>query len=349
MSLWLMRAGSSGEYEQRFLAEGRIYFNWSELLTDLGTLPDLETFYQVFGDAYPQAKKGKIQNNARQGMQFAKLMQPGDWVALPSKFNPTIHFGKITGNYQFDPKAEDRFQHSRAVEWFAQDIPRERFDQDILYSFGAFLTVCQIRRNNAEERIKEMAANGWKVPAHSKATLGNGNTTTSTDEEANAAVDIEETAMDQISRLILAKFKGHGLATLVKAIFQAQGYTVHQSPPGPDGGVDLLAAPGDFGFGELRICVQVKSTDSPVERAVLDQLIGTMQNFHANRGLLISWSGFKSTTERERASKFFNVRFWNRDDLITNLLAHYDKLDEGLRSELPLKRIWTIATTDLED
>lgn len=347
MSLWLIRAGSHGEHEQRFISDKRIYFNWSGLSTDLGTLSnELTAFYKVFGETYPHAKKGKVQNHARQAIQFAKRMQIDDWVALPSKFNPTIHFGKITGNYHFDPKAEDCFQHYRSVEWFAQDIPRDRFDQDILYSLGAFLTVCRIARNNAEERIKEMAANKWHVPAHSKATLGNGEIDS---DETSAPVDIEQTSMDQISRLILAKYKGHGLATLVRAIFQAQGYTVHQSPPGPDGGVDLLAAPDAFGFGNPRLCVQVKSTDSPVERTVLDQLIGTMQNFHAEQGLLISWGGFKQSVERERASKFFRVRLWNRNDLIENFLLHYDKLDEALRSELPLKRIWTIAASDIEE
>lgn len=342
MSLWLIRAGANGEYEQRFLTENRIYFNWGGLLTDLGRLPDLASFYKVFGDTYPDAKKGKVQNNARQAMQFAKLMQPGDWVALPSKFNPTIHFGKIAGPYQYDPKAEDRFQHSRKVDWFAQDIPRDRFDQDVLYSLGAFLTVCRIQRNNAEERVKEMAANGWKVPGHSKATLGTGVEEVESD-ETSAAVDIEQTAMDQISKLILAKFKGHGLANLVRAILEAQGYTVHQPPAGPDHGVDLLASPGPLGFGKPRICVQVKSTDTPVERVVLEQLIGTMQNFQAEQGLLISWGGFKQSVERERATQFFRVRLWNRNDLIQNLLAHYDTLDEDLRSELPLKRIWTIT------
>jgi restriction system protein len=67
-------------------------------------------------------------------MQFAKTMQPGDWVALPSKSNPTIQFGKIAGPYEYDPKADDRYRHPRKVEWFAQDIPRDRFAQDILYS-----------------------------------------------------------------------------------------------------------------------------------------------------------------------------------------------------------------------
>ena len=30
-------------------------------------------------------------------------------------------------------------------------------------------------------------------------------------------------------------------------------------------------------------------------------------------------------------------------DLIDQVLAHYDKLDEEIRAELPLKRIWVVA------
>jgi restriction system protein len=35
MALWLVRAGRHGEYEQRFLDEGRIYLTWDELAGDL--------------------------------------------------------------------------------------------------------------------------------------------------------------------------------------------------------------------------------------------------------------------------------------------------------------------------
>jgi restriction system protein len=41
---------------------------------------------------------------------------------------------------------------------------------------------------------------------------------------------------------------------------------------------------------------------------------------------------------------FFPVRFWGQDDLINALLENYSSLDEDLRAELPLKRIWVLAT-----
>lgn len=353
MSLWLIRAGKHGEHEQKFLDTNRAYFTWDGLNSDLAAASDLQGMYDIFREAYPEESTGKIQNWGRQASQFALRMEKGDWVALPSKFNPVIHFGRITGGYTFEAKAEDPYFHSRTIDWFAQDIPRDRFDQDILHSLGAFLTIARIQRNNAEDRIREMERNDWRVPKNSteraKADLPAKTKSVETSDETDtvdAEADLAEIARDQIAKLILAKFKGHGLARLVKAILEAEGYEVHMPPEGPDKGVDLLAAPGNLGFAEPRICVQVKSTDSPVERAVLDQLRGVMENFNAERGLLVSWGGFKQSIERERAAQFFRVRLWDRDDLLENLFKTYDKLPESFRAELPLKRTWIMVQED---
>ena len=75
--------------------------------------------------------------------------------------------------------------------------------------------------------------------------------------------DLEQFSLDHIAKVIIRKYKGHGLERLVESILKAQGYTTYRSPAGPDRGVDILAAPGPLGFGRPRICVQVKSTDSP--------------------------------------------------------------------------------------
>jgi len=78
-------------------------------------------------------------------------------------FSATVGLPCAKVNIPFDENLGSPYYHYRDVEWFALDIPRDRFDQDILYSFGAFMTVCAIHRNNAEERIKDMAQNNWKV------------------------------------------------------------------------------------------------------------------------------------------------------------------------------------------
>ena len=79
-----------------------------------------------------------------------------------TKSQPVVYIGEITGDYQFVPNGPSPFFHYRNVKWIGKEIPRSHFSQDILYSFGAFMTICRIKRNNAEERLKAMAANDWK-------------------------------------------------------------------------------------------------------------------------------------------------------------------------------------------
>lgn len=344
MAIWLMRAGQHGEHENRFLDEGRAYLTWEGSNRDLSKVATLDDMYLVVAELYPGSSAGKIGNHGRQIYAFTHRIQKDDWVVMPSKTKPVINIGKVTSDYHFDPKATDPYFHWRSIDWFARDIPRSTFDKDLLYSLGAFMTVCRIQRNDAEARIKALAQAKWKksaVPIPQSVAEG--------DTEIEAPLDLAEIARDQIANLIRSKFKGHGLERLVEAVLKAQGYTTYHSPEGADRGVDLLAAPGPLGFGHPRICVQVKSQDSPIDTETLDRLIGTMQNVHAEQGLLVSWGGFKSSVDKQVPAQFFRVRFWDQNTLIEQLLEHYDKLDDEIRAELPLRRIWTVAYAEGEE
>jgi restriction system protein len=346
MALWLVRAGSHGEHEQRFLDKNRVYLTWHGLKADLGKCRNKKDLMDLLQETYPDADKGRLKNHTNQIWAFSHRLEQGDWIVLPSKLRSAIHIGEITGGYSFDEGADDPYFHSRPVKWLQIDIPRSKFDQDILYSFGAFLTICRIKRNDAEQRVRQMAKS--ESGAETKAA-----TAKAVAEEEDAAdadtADLELIANDQIAKLILARFKGHGMARLVAAILQAQGYTTYISPEGPDKGVDILAAPDSLGFGHPRICVQVKSGESPLDRPTLDQLVGAMQHVQADQGLLVSWGGFRSSINREEANQFFKVRLWDQAKLIGQLLEHYDELDQEIRSEIALKRIWTIVAPDEDD
>lgn len=78
-------------------------------------------------------------------------------------------------------------------------------------------------------------------------------------------------------------------------------------------------------------------------RPTLDQLIGVMQNMGAEQGLLVSWSGFKSSVEKEKPSQFFRVRLWDADAVVEQMLAHYERHPADIRADVPLQRIWTLA------
>jgi restriction system protein len=344
MALWLVRGGKHGEYEQRFLDEGRVYLTWDTLNADLAKL-DWDALVSLMKETYPEAKQATITNWASQVYPFAHDMKKGDWIVLPRKGRSLIAVGEITGDYQHHPDGKDPFFHTREVKWLKTDVQRSAFDVELLYSFGAFMTICRIKRNDAEARVRAMPAKGWKTAGTPKVALAK-DPAEAAEAAAPETIDIAEIARDSIANLIISRFKGHGMARLVEAILKAQGYVTFRSPEGPDKGVDILAAGGPLGFGEPRICVQVKSSDDPVDLPTVSQLRGTMERVRADHGLFVSWGDFKSSVEKDTAEQFFKVRLWNRERLIEELLAVYDKLDPDLQSELPLKRIWTVMADE---
>jgi len=346
MAVWLIRAGRDGEYEQSFLDERRSYLTWSNLNYDLGKMEERTELRTLMEEVYPDAGKNKITNHLGQIWAFVTKINPGDWVVMPSKIKRVIHIGKVKGGYTHNPDGESPYFHFRDVEWVKQDIPRTNFDQDLLYSFGAFMSICEIKRHDAEKRIDAMSKNGWRSAGPTFISAEENESEDEVPDEISSSHNLEEIARDSISRQIIARFKGHGMERLVASILEAQGYVTHRSPTGADKGVDILAAPAPMGFGDPKICVQVKSSDSSLDRPTLDQLIGTMQNMNAQYGLLVSWGGFKSSVDKEKASQFFKVRLWDQNDLIDNFLTHYDELDDEIRAEIPLKRIWTLSVGD---
>ncbi len=330
MALWLVRAGRHGEHEQDFLDGSRLYLTWGEFKLNLSGCKSKEDVRKLLLQYNPNLDGTRLSNQAGQIWTFAHRIKVGDWVLLPSKKEPSVHIADVLSEYHFDANASAMRHHWRNVKWIATDLPRSNFDQDLLYSMGSLLTICQIRRNDAEKRIRAMARSGWITNTKHATDVPDLETNGAGDgEEDPNSINLEQVARDAIAKLLVAKFKGHGMARLVEAILQAQGFTTYCSPPGPDKGVDLLAAPGPMGFGTPRICIQVKSGDTPLDRPTLDQLVGTMQNVQAEQGLLVWWGGFKSSVHREEAAQFFRVRLWNQADLIEQLLANYEKTGRG--------------------
>ena len=75
----------------------------------------------------------------------------------------------------------------------------------------------------------------------------------------------------------------------------------------------------------------------------------TSSKVGAEHGLLVCWSGFRTAVERERAVRFFSIRLWDQGDLLDQVFEHYEQLDVTMRSKIPLKRVWTLATAGDED
>jgi len=60
MAVWLVRAGSHGEYEQKFIDDKRIYLTWQNLDVDLATLDDKKVLRKELEARFPVTKPNVI-------------------------------------------------------------------------------------------------------------------------------------------------------------------------------------------------------------------------------------------------------------------------------------------------
>lgn len=341
MALWLVRAGSGGERQDYALDRGFAVIGWDEM-GDLGAFldkPAMRTGYEQIAIGRSTAF---ISNHIGQLWAFSHRIAIGDLIALPLKHQDAIAFGTVTGGYEFHADGEPGTKHRLPVKWIVQDLPRARLDQDILFSLGAIMTVCQVKRNDAEARVRQVLA-GRPAVNKDLATARQGTIEESSDDESLPTTDLATVSADRIRAFMAQKFTGHKLAEVVEAVLVAQGYRTSKSDPGPDGGVDIIAGRGPLGFDEPRLVVQVKGGDTQQDIRVVRELTGVMHDFGAQQGLFVAWGGFKRSVWQEARQRFFEIRLWQASDLIAAVEQHYEQLPEWLRAELPLKRIWTLV------
>lgn len=335
MTLWTVRCGGDGAYEQEAVAQGIVGIGWGAL-GDISKFTTRQELMLHFETAIPSNSLASLRNQVAQIYAFRSRIQIGDFVALPLKNSASIAFGHITSEYKFVRDAHRYVSHQRSVEWI-KELPRSVIDQDLLYSFGAFSTVFEVKRNDAEARITSLLS-GTKVPPTGKRSV---DIEDASEDEIIEAFDVEQFGRDQIRKIIEQKFTGHGLAKLVGEILKAEGYTILVSPEGPDSGVDVLAGSGKTGFDDPKIAVQVKSGNQTVDAPTLRDLQGTMNIFGATNGLVVSWGGFTNQALKDARKAFLQVHTWNSDDIINHITANYDALPPEIQSILRLKKIWT--------
>lgn len=346
--LYIVRAGRNGEDEATFLDNNTAVIGFTEY-PSLADCKDYDDVLRMVKKIRPDLPARAAGNYAGQLWAFCVAMQPGDLVVLPRKLTAQIAIGRVTGPYAFD-SVNGTFRHTRPVEWLRTDIPRTAFEQDLLYSFGAFLTVCNVTRNNAVQRVQSVLSGksdpGYCGPIAAKHMKAD--RVGPEPDDAAAQPDLEQAAHDQIVAHIQSRFSGHALARLVAAVLEAEGWKTGVSTPGPDGGVDILAGRGSLGLDQPRLCVQVKSQPTPVDVTVYRTLQGSMQSFKAEQGLLVAWGGFNKAVLSESRQGYFTVRLWESRDLVEAIYRNYERLPAEIQADLPLKRVWVLVNEDSE-
>lgn len=133
---------------------------------------------------------------------------------------------------------------------------------------------------------------------------------------------------------------------LVAELLRAMGYHVpYNAPPGPDGGVDIIAYKDPLGTTVPRIKVQVKHRTSKVVSKDIREMEGLLRK-EGDIGLIVSSGGFTTDADRELRSSSRHIETMNLDRLITLWQQHYDRLTESGKALLPLVPVFFLAPSE---
>ncbi len=345
MTAWLVRAGVNGEREDFVVANGCAGTGFDEV-GDLTAAIDRSGITAAVEAAYPTMAPKAIGNYAAQLNALRNKIVVGDLVVLPLKRTAQVAIGRVTTTYRYDSSVEPSLSHTVGVEWMTTDVPRTAIGQDLLYSLGAFSTICEMRRNDAACRLEQLAKNGVDPGARLDPDTPSSSDTADSEvvDTLTTLIDIVEQSRTLVMARVREQFSGHAMEHLVAAVLRANGFMCEVVPEGPDGGIDIYAGKGPLGLDSPRLIVQVKSSPTPVGASTIRELQGVLTTYGADQGLLVAWGGLTKPAQREVSTLAFKVRVWDSNDLLEAIYNCYDELPEDVRSQLSLQRVWTLVT-----
>lgn len=165
------------------------------------------------------------------------------------------------------------------------------------------------------------------------------------DEAAATLEEAEEQAWSEIDAY-LGEMPPYDFQQLVGALLQAMGYHVEWiSPPGADGGFDVVAYTDVLGTQGPRIKAQVKRRGDKTTPDGLRAFMAVLS--HSDVGIFVNKSGFTREAEKEaRAQETRRIMLIDSKRLFDLWVQYYDRISEAKRRLLPLRKVWYL---DLEE
>lgn len=194
-------------------------------------------------------------------------------------------------------------------------------------------------------RTAQREYRAWKKARDDEA--GPSDTEVTEDEAERQAIyeQAKEAARSEIDEHI-DKLGAYDFQKLAAELLKAMGYFVpHVAPPGPDGGVDIVAYKDPLGTVAPRIRVQVKHRGQKVSVKEVREVEGLLRK-EGDIGLIVSSGGFTSEAEREIRSSTKHIETMDLDRLVSLWQQHYEKLSEPGKALLPLVRVHFLAPTE---
>lgn len=153
----------------------------------------------------------------------------------------------------------------------------------------------------------------------------------------------EEQAWQEVETF-LKGMNPYDFQELVADLLRGMGYFVSWvSPPGKDGGIDIIAHPDPLGTQSPRLKVQVKRrSDARVDRPTVQSFISTIN--HTDAGLFISTSGFtKEAEEHARSQESRKIMLIDLERFFDLWVQFHSKLDDAARRRFPITPIYFLT------
>jgi restriction system protein len=154
--------------------------------------------------------------------------------------------------------------------------------------------------------------------------------------------EAEEQARDQIEKFLHSS-DPFEFQQIVADLLTGMGYHVSWiSPPGKDGGVDIVAYSDEFGTAGPRIKVQVKRWQTKVDSDGLKAFIATISD--TDVGIFVCLAGFtKDAAEYARNQEKRRMTLIDVRRFVELWIGNYSKLGDSARQRFPLVPIYFLA------
>ena len=162
--VWMVRSGKKGEFEEDALRHNLAILGWS----DTGNLADCDSrdaIRERLHRTYPDSSAQKVGAWLSSLAPFRLDLRLRDWVLMPRKHDPKgmVAAGRVTGRYVFRAIG-DRTLHTRAVSWYREEVPRERFDETFAKALNDGHTVVKVKTKDAAAAIEKILRDPEPTP-----------------------------------------------------------------------------------------------------------------------------------------------------------------------------------------
>jgi restriction system protein len=338
--IWFVRAGKESIYAEDFIQKNIVALGWPEM-GDFDTTSTKAKLIPIYQQTYTTHTDGQAQNGVSQLVRFIQEIKVGDMIMTHDRDKQLYYIGEIISGCKWDPNLINELPRIREVLWKTH-IPRSSLSGEAKNSLGAIQTLFLVRGRIAAEILGK--ATSIQPSSLSTTPIAISQPTLSVDQndlEREIRAELLEKSEQAIEDRII-RLQWDQVQELVAGILRAMGYRTTVSPRGSDRGVDVFASPDGLGLEEPRIFVEVKHRpNTSMGSQDIRSFIGGRSS--GDKCLYVSTGGYSKEARYEADRSSIPINLLGVVELRKLLVDYYEKLDEEVKSLVPLKRIYVIA------